>query len=58
MIGTISLNADKKFTTDNIPFREKGSRAFVYSAKYGYVLMGRYYKKEKKLTLGLEKINQ
>lgn len=57
VVNTINLSEDKKFTTDNIEFKEKGISSTLLKAKTGYVMFLKYNKKEKEIKFDLEKIN-
>ena len=57
VVNTINLNEEKKFSTDNIEFKEKGIYATLLQAKPGYVMFMKYSRKEKQIKFDLEKIN-
>lgn len=48
---------DGEFKTDKIPLSTDATNIRVYPGKPGFVLLGEYYKKEKKYELRLEKLN-
>jgi hypothetical protein len=57
VVNTINLSEDKKFTVDNIEFKEKGVSTTLLKAKTGYVMFLKYHQKEKEINFDLEKIN-
>ena len=57
VIGTISYTKDQKIVTDKIILKTKPTIFWVLQAKPGYVAIFEYFKKEKKATLRLEKLN-
>ncbi len=56
-IGNIGLNKDQALMYDKIQLVTKPSTFYVYKAKPGYIAIFEYYKKDKKGTLRLEKLN-
>jgi len=57
IIGNISYTKDKKLVIDRINLKSKPTNFWVLQAKPGYVAILEYFRKEKKLTLRLEKLN-
>jgi hypothetical protein len=56
-IGNISYTKDHKLVSDRIILKTKPTIFWVLQAKPGYVAIFEYFKKEKRATLRLEKLN-
>jgi hypothetical protein len=57
VIGNISYTKDKKLVIDRINLKTKPTAFWVLQAKPGYIAIFEYYKKEKKASIRLEKLN-
>lgn len=55
-LGTIVYN-NGKFSQDKIPFTKKAKFTRTFPGKFGYIMIQEYFKKEKKISTRLEKIN-
>lgn len=56
-IGTIGYTKDQKLAFDKIQLTSKPTTFYVFQAKPGYIAIVEYFKKQKKVTLRLEKLN-
>jgi len=56
MIGAIKINKGEK-ATSRFPINSDATRLWYSPAKPGYIVVGEYWKKEKKVKLHLEKIS-
>lgn len=56
-IGNIGYTKDQKLAYDKIKLTTRPTTFYVYKAKPGYIAIFEYYKKDKKATLRLEKLN-
>lgn len=57
VIGSISYTKEQKIATDKIRLKDKPTEFIALPAKPGYVAIFKYYKKEKKIDVALEKLN-
>ena len=57
VIGNISYTKDKKLVIDRINLKTKPTAFWVLQAKPGYIAIFEYFKKEKKASIRLEKLN-
>ncbi|HTA62809.1 MAG TPA: DUF6770 family protein [Bacteroidia bacterium] len=57
VIGTISYTKDQKLVADRVIVKSNPTDFWVLQAKPGYVAIFEYFRKEKKATLRLEKLN-
>lgn len=55
-LGTIVYN-NGKFSQDKIPFTKKAKYTRTFPGKFGYIMIQEYFKKEKKISIRLEKVN-
>lgn len=55
MIGVINIDKGEK-TTQRIPINSEAKRVWYAPAKPGYIMVGEYFRKERKVLLHLEKI--
>jgi hypothetical protein len=56
-IGNIAYTKDQKLTFDKILLTTKPTDFYVFQAKPGYIAIVEYFRKQKKVTLRLEKLN-
>ncbi|MCD6069405.1 MAG: hypothetical protein K0S33_4231 [Bacteroidetes bacterium] len=56
-IGNIAYTKDAQLAIDKIKLKTKPTNFYVFPAKPGYTAIFEYYKKQKKLTARMEKLN-
>lgn len=56
-IGNIIYSKDQKIAFDKIQLTTKPTSFYVFEAKPGYIAIVEYFRKQKKVTLRLEKLN-
>ena len=57
LLGSIICTPEKTFMVDQMKLNRKYTDYYVFNAKYGYVMIVEYAKKEKKMEARIEKIN-
>jgi hypothetical protein len=55
MIGVITVNGGE-MTTQRVPVKTEARRVWYLPAKPGYIMIGEYFRKEKKIVMHLEKL--